>query len=715
MTPNAKAIESAGNIGTPKSTDYLPFGNGFVAMIRDAVSSGLFTFNNQYDFETAKLTNGFISSASGTIGGASAGTNHPSPFISWGENESGVVALNGAIPSTGAYSMLQYDENKSPITASWSGTSANIKAFSKYAGAFYFRITMREGVTNQINFGNTILPYDVFGSSNTTLYSKELKELFDRFVDLEYLNDKFEKNYRAYSQLGMQKNIIYVQNPDVEVDNVVNFDSIINAMNSITDASAINLYEVQLFSNLFVNNSSSYEVVPNYATLNSISYCKQYVTLRGMGQQKELRSELPDDTALDIQYYETMHLDGGATIENLKIVCKNNRYPIHFERALGILGRNQNTKTILNNCWIEHLGASSTLVIPFTAFDAFGSGLSNAVNLEFNGCVLLGARHGFRAHDQPALTHPTCIKFNACTICGTTDAIHIDDNGSMVTRFIEINNCNICGYFSFVLTGTYIQKRCLSIPKFCGGGNNPFYYNYGGNSVNGLKIKSNSTGITSKVSIIQDVNLFGKVFTRDGNVGISGWVNGDECVSSENYTIPIRLGDCSVTSKTLILNIDGTEHSVIFDQNYLTGFTNTSILVLINTQLSGIATASLWHPTHDYYPEMSDVNFRKKNTGSAMIPKGTFVVDSGYDGIKICATGKKPIGFLIDDLGPGEYGRVVNNLLCVSYNNFSPLFYNSSVFSEGNKFSIQDGKLLVDSESTLNIIALNSLFIKIYL
>lgn len=695
--------------------------------------------SNLYDFDTASLTSGFILSATGSIGSSTPGTYHPSPFIPWREATQIMVGLNGSVPSTGAFSALQYDENYEPIAASWTGTSAGLLSLTKYSGAVYFRITMREGQQNQLNYGTSVLAYEAYylnkiyqkDSSGNPVYFKPntndtlLNTIFALKSEIPGLgnyttNVQALKLFDFISGLWQNKTILHVKHPTEATDNVVYFDTIIDAVDSITDASQINPYEVQIWSDISVNQSADFQTVPD-STYKAICYVKNGVTLRGMGQQKTIHAELPDDFATSVELYETMHFDGGGSIENLKITGYNVRYPIHYERAMGIIGQNQNTKSIIRNCHIEHLGCYSGLTVPWTAQDAWGCGTGQGLIIDFVNTIIIGSRHGIRVHNNRPFLYPNRISLERCRVYGNPsnsgNAIQFDDYSSGAANEFEINNTDVQGRLIFTETsGVYTSKQCIPIPKISGGGNNTIYYAFGANTPIGLKIVSDTTGVNSSVTLVDDseTDIIGKAFLRKGNIGISAWLNGDECLTATDYTLADRLGDCSITNKTLIINIDGTDRNIVFNEDF-SAQTNTYILAFVNTALSGYAVASFDHPIRYYYPEFSNVLFLKKYTGSTLIPKGTFIKFTGLNQIRELVAGEKPDGFLLDDVSENEFARVLNNSIVLNSGNFSPLFYSTSTFSEGDKFTIQDGKLIIDSNSEFDIVAISSTYIKIKL
>jgi len=83
-----------------------------------------------------------------------------SDFIEWGSESNIVLGLNGGAV-IGAFTSLQYDSNKVPISGSYTGIGDYPVSIPKYTGAAYIRITYTDA--NQFNFGTVIQPFENYG------------------------------------------------------------------------------------------------------------------------------------------------------------------------------------------------------------------------------------------------------------------------------------------------------------------------------------------------------------------------------------------------------------------------------------------------------------------------------------------------------------------------------------------------------------------------
>lgn len=685
---------------------------------------------NIYDFETARLVNGFLSNSSGTVSPSSAGTYHPSPFITWGTNSTVTVGLQGGVPTEGCYSVLQYDAAAMPIAASWSGTAANIKIINKYSGAVYFRATLREGRQDQLNYGNSILPYNVYfppitkkigtkdglgndATFNPNLNNADFEALMANYLNIVYLNKSILQNADVWSECTLIK---------VKKDGTGDFTNLMSALTSITTASASNRFIVQLYDDVYGYQKTDY-VLPSGLSFFVLAHVRSFIKLMGMNGVRTIYGELPANLLLaDYENTETVHLDGFGELENIKIVAKNIRYALHYERANGIV--NQNTIFKARRWEAIHLG-SEEVPAPqrWTATDAVGTGITTGVQYDFDGVRILGARYGLRIHSNTLDHMPNKFRFKNSTFASMLSegiALIIDNSPtSRESRFVELNNCAIEGKFYVNIlasSGMSVINKIVPSIRINGGGNTPFFFQNDQTFGQVLRITSNTTGLTSVVKLItDDAGLFGNITARKGSLGLKCFLQGDnELIQSgtadRRNIIGHRLGNCTAVSKNLVLNIDGTNRTVVFNQNYSDGnyavaplIDSGTILSAINSQLVGYAVADYFSVNLEYYHECTDVLFYKGNTSvTSFIPKSSFVKFVGYNQCRLAVAGEVPDGMAIDDLPVlstvQTLGRVIKNCKVTNAGRFAPLFNGTFSFAEGDCFKLDAlGRLEIDT------------------
>lgn len=514
--------------------------------------------------------------------------------------------------------------------------------------------------------------YNEFTIQKTeTIISKHLIELDKIEKDIHELqNNKNEINadslvkvIKNSEHLWMNKTILSYKKPDTEVDNISNFDNLMAAcVYANNHANILNQYEIQVYEDVISNGTQDeFSEVPNYSGLYALFYINEYIKLRGIGTMKTIYGELlSENVTTHREYYETGHFDGGE-IENLRIIAKNIRYPIHFERGGGILA--QNKFGYIRYCDIIHLGGDEGIegseTSAYKAWDAWGMGSSQGINLVFLGCNIIGQRHGFRCHTNKIFDYPTKIEFNNCTIIGYGDnAFNIDEYGCKCVTEYVINNCNIQGYINVANTSPDTPYVPYGI-KICGSGNTTNRYK---NSmvVKGLRLQSNNINISCDV-ITDDANLFGDKVYRKGENNLNGYVCGLNTNNSISYNLAKRLGDCSSSSKNLIVKIDNEQYSKIFDKDYRS-FDNETILQELNDIVNGYGIFDLYDPNIEYYAELTDILFYKRNNTGSVISAGDYVQFNGIFDITKLDSSEGADAICISDCGIGEIGKFRTNI-----------------------------------------------------
>ncbi|SDL22805.1 hypothetical protein SAMN04487898_11678 [Pedobacter sp. ok626] len=685
---------------------------------------------NIYDFETARLVNGFLSNSSGAVSTSSPNTYHPSPFIPWDANSMVSVGLQGAVPTEGCYSVLQYDAAFAPITASWSGTAANLKTFTKYAGAVYFRATLREGRQDQLNYGSAVLPYNAYFPTinnkigtkdglgnevtfNPNINSAAFEAFMANYLNVAYLNKSILQNADVWSEYTFIK---------VKKDGTGDFTNLMTALASITTASASNRFIVQLYDDIYGYQKTDF-VLPSGLSFYVLAHVRSFIKLMGMNGVRTIYGELPANLLLaDYENTETVHLDGFGELENIRVVAKNIRYALHYERSNGII--NQNAIFKASRWEAIHLGSEEVpLAQRWTATDAVGTGITTGVQYDFDGVRIIGARYGLRIHSNTLDQMPNKFVLKNSTFASMLSdgvAINIDNSPtSRESRFVELNNCAIEGKFYVNILASSgmsgVNKIVPSI-KINGGGNAPFFFQNDQTFGQVLRITSNTTGSTSIVKLVtDDAGLLGNLTIGKGSLGLKCFLYGDNeliqsGIANRKNIIGHRLGNCVTANKNLVLNIDGINRTVVFNLNYSDGnyavaplIDANTILNSINSQLAGYAVADYFSVNLEYYHECTDVLFYKGNISPiSFIPKSSFVKFVGYNQCRLATIGEIPDGMAIDDLPVlstiQTLGRVIKNCKVIGTGRFAPLFNGSFSFAVGDCFKLDaSGRLEKDT------------------
>lgn len=231
-------------------------------------------------------------------------------------------------------------------------------------------------------------------------------------------------------------------------------------------------------------------------------------------------------------------------------------------------------------------------------------------------------------------------------------------------------NCAIHGDYTTVIMNANKVKALYTV----------LYINQGKGCV--LRVVSKSKGTTSKIrfgqsssafnSIIGDSAKTGKLNTlydwdtqygyvyRDGGVDLSGQAFGTLDIdenSSAGRTLGTLLGDCSTTNKQLVINVDGTNYTVTFNENY-TDKSNAYVVGKINDVIGAVATADVYCPAYLNYPSINGLcNVNSVETGPIL--KGMGVVFTPEGMRKAKSSDGYIDGICLDNTSNGQMGRVI--------------------------------------------------------
>lgn len=663
--------------------------------------------------------------------------------LAWGSNSQLIAALNG-VQAGSFFSLAQYNASQVFIAGSYRGTDTSPASVTKVTGASFVWISYRVTLVNQINWGDTVLPYEPYyvGSSRKKGVKDNTGDNVTFAPDTEDpdLNTRFPQrtewntSIKQLDDIWASSKIITVRK-DMPLS-ATNFHSIMLASASITDASPSNRYIIQIYDNHLGTLKSDFTAVPSIGPYYCISHIKDYVCHFGMGETRQVFGEIPADSAkIDFEQYETCHWDGFGESFNIDYGANRIRYAIHYDQGNGPINRNVKMKARFGK--FTHNGA---LDVPsgnrWASPDAVGSGTTSGTQMLWEDCVFDSPRWGFRCHSNTLSDQPNLLEhFRSYFISRTADgvAVNLDNLGFQQKRFEIMVGNNVGGSLAVpntVGTATLINK-ILPCIKITGFGNTYFQWMNLQNIGSTLKITSLTTGNSSSVKLVSDqAGLLGDVTAYKGTLGLSGALWGDnelvDAGTDKRNIIGHRLGDCTTINKTLVLNIDGVNRTITFNKNYSNGaftgaplISHTVILADIVTALAGFATAEYFQTSLEYFPELSDVLFYKGNMSATnFIPKGSPVKFVGLNRCRVAAAGEYIDGIAIDNIPVSSeilpIGRIVKNTILLSTGRFAPLLEPGTI-AAGDCFKVSaNGKLEKDtSVKTSFAVALDDTRIRI--
>lgn len=517
------------------------------------------------------------------------------------------------------------------------------------------------------------------------------------------------------------------------------------ALNSISDNSATNRYVIKPKPGLYkITNSSEFLGLPGYPCMILM---KDYVDIIGVDRDNTIIwAELPyNDADIDtsitgnkidrILHQTVWNYANDAKMANVTLVAKNLRYVVHEDS-----GNAANKSRSYENVKLIFQGDKGLR-------GPWGLGTwDGEENYVVGGGCTSYVGEPYSVHNNTKFTKPTIWDFTGHEFTSVTQAAALSmyNAGSLLNDELRIKNCSLNGaatdvkYTDIWLRGTidavsfdHAEYRLL------GWGNSPFLFQTDvlGQS---LRITSKSTGANSKVRFLASGDAYNALIKNprmnsvslyipqtqyvdsyiafDGSTGLSGWANGCCDVTdkvykyeSQNYCrMGLRLGNCSTTTKTLTIIVDGTNYNVVFNKDY-TNMSNADILAEINAVISAVATATLVYYGRNYYPEMPDVMERVcNNSSSAFIPKGTILTRQA--GLVRPANEGEPIaGVALDDIPVysntqgviSGWGRMLKRGYIATDMSLPFFVLCSKTPAIGDKFKVSAGQLVVDANGTV--------------
>ena len=531
------------------------------------------------------------------------------------------------------------------------------------------------------------------------------------------------------------------------------------AIDSITDASVTKRYEIRAKAGLYkITNCSEYLGYPGYPAMICM---KDYVDVVGDGPDKTIFwAELPVDESewdepiagsnLGREKYQTVwNWANEATIKDCTLVAKNIRYVVHQDSGLTAGG-----VRYYENVNLYFYGTLGYM-------RCFGLGTWNGeATYVRGGREISDAIEPFSVHNNSKFSLATkwSLKYHQFICHKDKVFVQLNNLGSLLNDEFELVGCS-WGGACYILNYNYGGKWLKGNPsggfdnfdhaewRITGGNNAPFYFkNAELNLGTSIKITSKSTGNNSAVTINTACDCYGifvknprtntfsvhlpyedvlnGYIVREGSLGLSAYAitcvdiyEGVYAYEEENYTsLAKRLGDCSVNNKTLIINIDGTDYTIVFNKDY-SSMSNANILAEITDVIGNVAIVEQVHYGQSYYPELPDVMGLYYNSSVEQpILKGTVVTldDSGFSRIKPCGAGDAILGVALDDIPVYEdlsasagkvkgCGRVLTRGF-ISTDNSLPFFAKCDTVPDmSKKLSVSNGKFVEDANGTIRM------------
>ena len=472
--------------------------------------------------------------------------------------------------------------------------------------------------------------------------------------------------------------------------------AISDALNSINDNSKYNRYTIHVEGEFRFTDPLT---VPMFdGTEYSIVLMKDYVDIEGDGPD---RSIIMMDIAPNSTFhsgktyvdYQPVYFRGvEATMKGIKVLGKNCRYAVHIEHGDYDNPQSYYDKVVnIEDCYIEYLGHPD---YEGSYNGCLGTGISSGQIWNIKNSIL---KNAYSNHASFAMHTPLKVADRPCVV--NFDNCHFDKQLTMHNYnfgnvvFVNIKNCYFDNAVPLIVYAYYNNIAFSNIGDYTGilmGANSlkAAFTASGLLSVdNGvvLRVTSLSTGTQSKVRFGAESTSFNIIVgnskfkgvkknvyywdttygyvIRDGGVDLHGQafgtIDADEgnTAAGANGGLGKLLGDCTSVNKTLRINVDGTDYTVTFNEDY-TNQSNSYVLSKINAVIGSVATADMFCPAKLYYPEINGFKVVESCDEGAIL-KGMGVVHT-ENGIRKAKNSDGYIdGIALDDFANGQTGRII--------------------------------------------------------
>lgn len=286
--------------------------------------------------------------------------------------------------------------------------------------------------------------------SNAVWIRLTLRTQYKNYYQLEYGSNKTSlEEYRLeIDEEAIPKSITdkLLRIPKVNVitvkqDDTGDFNNLRIAIESITDANANNLYQVNIHPGIYdvmsyftsdeINNTGFIGLIkPNYVSLIGVGNCDEII----------LNGELDDTySSTTMKRVSTLVTYGEGELRNLTVKAKNLRYAVHDDYQF------ENTTLKTENC--KFLKYKSDVFTDYP--QPYGGGLFSGMKRKFKKCYFFtdSSSYPFSFHNNVGLTSPVEIEIEDCQFegVGTTTSICFLSMGSGTKDKVKMKGCRLNG------------------------------------------------------------------------------------------------------------------------------------------------------------------------------------------------------------------------------------------------------------------------------
>lgn len=425
-------------------------------------------------------------------------------------------------------------------------------------------------------------------------------------------------------------------------------------------------------SDFTVENAPSTNPDHVYHSFISVNGHKD-ITLRGDGTNETyIIGDLSNESEVfDILKYQPVQAEAdGLVIEDLTIIGKKVRYPVHIDKSgTGLIDsqRLDNTTQIFNR----------VSIIAVESGHALGVGIASGQKIICNDCYIKSSIDtATYYHDGRPFANSPLMQFNRCRLESEGDKLFTGQaSGAVVPCYVEFNNCTYNNYKIFVEDASINFGKDYDYRKNMrlivnGVGNSPAKY---APELRTKVLKITADDNTKDVTFNTDCSAFevlikgidiqykelpNELIYENSYARRNNYAYGLKTISCVDYfTMKDILGNRSSSAIELIVNVGSESITISFNKDY-SATDDDTIINEINSVLSGKAKASLTADNIEVYQNFSDAFLPLKNTSSEYIEKGSIVQKNG-NGIRKYKGLGNIYGIALDDMRAGQTGNIL--------------------------------------------------------
>lgn len=493
--------------------------------------------------------------------------------------------------------------------------------------------------------------------AETDRYTWEVLEVLDNRIDIIENEIENLKENSATEKIASITNTLEIpfrgysaMTPiTVKKDGSGDFTTIQDAINSITDASAIKQYDIQVYDDFEITDLKDLYISTGEKNTSdnptkevALIFTKDWVHIRGMkGRGNRLYVESPADIAsATFQQVQVIKEQGNCIINNFYVGIKGGRYAIHQESGGSKTHIDYHAHTIYKDLIVEHKGNNTYANgSGWSSTMAQANGTTSGLKQTYINCKWISAnKTPFYTHTNAEFDEPNEQTMINCSIVCTSKNIKISDMGQYwgdigsgqkaVLKFIGCNIANFKNAAGYGGTrGTEITNNVRVKYGYNGGaelqgyGNTPMAVIQTSKPCLTFHTVDNNKQIDVVGGTAYDL-LWEKTWEK-----IKGTAaNPSYCVgsirlayalswssNSQVFCLPYILGNCASSPKTLIVKVDEQEYTITFNKNYMTAgggsyswntepaVSNSQVIADINAVQPTIFQASFNSPIQELY------------------------------------------------------------------------------------------------------------------